>query len=295
MTGQSTIGDMYQTHSTLRTPLDETRLWRYMDLSEFLCLLRENRLYFAKLEELSDKWEGAWPASFIMELEHSQEFKRLIEDGVGRKKALEYVGNARQDRQGGFVVNCWHQNEVESVAMWKLYTSGDDGVAVQTTVGRLKSCLAQEARDFFIVEVEYADHDGQETPLSSDVLVPLATKKKTFRHESEVRVILDRGSLTGLQLAAFVSGTTLQGEALAINAITLIEKIVVAPTYPPWAITSLRSHVQQKGIRVRVETSDLLNLPDPNRMYRSLLMSGPERPQRSAGDEGVDKVRGEKG
>lgn len=65
-------------------------------------------------------------------------------------------------------------------------------------------------------------------------------------------------------------------EFRGLKTATLIEKIVAAPTYPPWALGSLRSQVQQKGIAVKVETSDLLKLPDPDRMYRNLRMSAVE-------------------
>jgi hypothetical protein len=42
-------------------------------------------------------------------------------------------------------VNCWHENEVESVAMWKLYTHGKDVVAIQTKLSNLKSVYQRNA------------------------------------------------------------------------------------------------------------------------------------------------------
>jgi len=35
-------------------------------------------------------------------------------------------------------VNPWHKNEFESAAMWKLYLKSEEGVAIRTTVERLK-------------------------------------------------------------------------------------------------------------------------------------------------------------
>jgi hypothetical protein len=31
------------------------------------------------------------------------------------------------------LVNCWHQNEFESEAMWRLYSENHKGIAIQTT------------------------------------------------------------------------------------------------------------------------------------------------------------------
>ena len=30
------------------------------------------------------------------------------------------------------LINCWHEHDVESEAMWRLYSSSGDGVAVRT-------------------------------------------------------------------------------------------------------------------------------------------------------------------
>src|ERR1035441_4800903 len=78
--------------------------------------------------------------------------------------------------------------------MWKLYTSGIDGVAIQTTVSRLKASLALEPRDLFIAKVQYIDHEAEQVsePIEADVLTPIITKRRSYRHEQEVRVILDR-------------------------------------------------------------------------------------------------------
>ena len=34
------------------------------------------------------------------------------------------------------LVNCWHQNEFESEAMWRLYSENNKGIAIQTTLQR---------------------------------------------------------------------------------------------------------------------------------------------------------------
>ncbi len=56
-------------------------------------------------------------------------------------------------------VNCWHRNKLESIAMWKLYTHGNDGVAIQSTVRRLKDSIeASPRRNFVIGSVNYSAH-----------------------------------------------------------------------------------------------------------------------------------------
>ena len=35
-------------------------------------------------------------------------------------------------------ISCWHENQYESAAMWQLYNPSNDGIAIQTTFGKLK-------------------------------------------------------------------------------------------------------------------------------------------------------------
>jgi hypothetical protein len=253
---------MYREYPLLATPADDKKLWRYMDLSQFLWLLYRKSLYFSELGEFTDKWEGALPKISEARLRENSDYKSLIDAGVSEAYARHTVERSQKERQVGYAVNCWHMNEVESIAMWKLYTAGNDGIAIQTTVGRLKACLQKEKRDIFIVEVQYRDHEEGPFAESHDPLVPLMTKRRSYMHEREVRIILDKAPGQGfyeITLANYASGTS-GSEPLSVDLETLIERIVAAPTYPQWAVGSLRW--QLLGTRLpKIETSDLLKLP----------------------------------
>jgi hypothetical protein len=149
------------------TPPDDVKLWRYLNLSSFLTLISQQSLYFPSLSEFEDRWEGVMPTSLTKFIKSqptgAHRLHRLMKGQIGR-----------------FRVNCWHRNEVESVAMWKLYTRGIDGVAVQTTIGRLKNSLEGI---FGIGSVVYQDHKSADSDVSA-----LLLKRRSFAHESEVRV-----------------------------------------------------------------------------------------------------------
>ncbi len=44
---------------------DQTEIWRYLDLYRFLALLSQGALYFSRLDELDDKWEGSAPRTSL--------------------------------------------------------------------------------------------------------------------------------------------------------------------------------------------------------------------------------------
>jgi hypothetical protein len=246
-------------------PRDEEKLWRYMDLSQFIYLLNESCLYFSKLREFDDKWEGFFPNA-MNELMKENPIFQYTKPFTNEKQALEMVRTYFKQQQHCYGVNCWHLNEVESVAMWKLYTSGIDGVAIQTTVSRLKASLSLEPRDLFIAKVRYIDHEAENIPepIVPDVLTPLITKRRSYRHEREVRVILDRRPKDDSRADiedGMMLGIEFLGESLHVDITKLIERIVVAEKFPWWAIDSLQNAVAASGIQLEIERSDLLKTP----------------------------------
>jgi hypothetical protein len=89
--------------------LDDAILWRYLDLPKFLHLIQTGKLYFARLTDFEDLYEGYRP----------------IFNYLGRQANPE---RQRTDtRRLNVVVNCWCWNEKENAAMW-------------TTFGRASSC-----------------------------------------------------------------------------------------------------------------------------------------------------------
>jgi len=69
---------VYQPHASLNTPGDDVKLWRYMDLSRFLHLLSEREVYFSKLREFEDKWEGVVPNSLLEAIKSDPLYLEMI-------------------------------------------------------------------------------------------------------------------------------------------------------------------------------------------------------------------------
>jgi hypothetical protein len=109
-------------------PVDaDDPLWRYMDVSKFLALLASSQLPLIRVDKLGDQYEG-----FVAALPKQDYAGRIL-----GKKELEHDCEVRKNAKRArthFYASCWHGNEEESDAMWKLYLKGD-GLAIQTTCG----------------------------------------------------------------------------------------------------------------------------------------------------------------
>jgi hypothetical protein len=116
----------YLEHPQIESPDDDLVIWRYMDLPKFLLMIEQRGLYFALLTEFEDKWEGV--------------IGRDLTTGVQTafRSASGNVIGLYQEFFKNLAINCWYSGKDESVAMWKLYTTSEYGVAIRSTVRDLK-------------------------------------------------------------------------------------------------------------------------------------------------------------
>jgi hypothetical protein len=254
----------------LTSVLGDAKLWRYMNLSQFLWLLSERSLYFAPLADFEDKWEGTPPSQSLEAFRHEQVARGQDLGATANASAIGnfYVTSARnQLRKVGeaYRVICWHESNVESVAMWKLYTRGNDGVAIQTTVARMESCLS--SLSFVGVgRVDYSGHEPDQEGERPKGLPLSLLKRRSFAHEQEVRVFMhnfDRPDLAKFWDKEFSEGKKEPpGGVVKVDIGHLIERIIASPDYPAWAVPGLQAIVTAAGVNVQVESSDLLKLPE---------------------------------
>ena len=131
---------------------DSKKIWRYMDFTKFVNLLDTESLFFCRADSFEDKWEGTFPKEMIEKFNSTE---KSIPSDDGNKYSLcewQIVKEARSH-----LINCWHVNDYESDAMWKLYSSNRQSIAIQSTIGRLKRCFNKIAERIWIGEVEYVD------------------------------------------------------------------------------------------------------------------------------------------
>jgi hypothetical protein len=148
------------------------KIWRYMDLAKFTWMLENKALFFANFKTFDDPFEGRFPKETNM----SEYIAKQIEASIHDHETF---------------INCWHMNEAESVAMWKLYSDLElsEGVAIQSTYKNLRECLStpKEKDDIKIGVVKYSNVAKFKY---ISVFHPFIYKRKSFDYEREIRAIL---------------------------------------------------------------------------------------------------------
>ncbi|MEP7095655.1 MAG: hypothetical protein ABI793_16450, partial [Flavobacterium sp.] len=139
-------------------------------------------------------------------------------------------------------------NEYESFAMWQIFTQNSEGLAIQSTIGRLQKALKPEKNfDQYIGEVNYIDYKKEYIPFD-DSFFPFLFKRKSFQYEREVRIITDTSkSIIKLN----------DGLKINVDINQLIEKIYIHPKSENWYKKLIIELVERLGFGIEIEKSDL--------------------------------------
>jgi hypothetical protein len=141
---------MISLHHAFTQPTDTgVHLWRYMDLSKFIAILQQKRLYFAAVDNLGDPFEGSLPKPTADLCQYTlsnrltdprlSNFKDWPESRI--KDHFRQISDQRRALRENVYVSCWHMNDCESAAMWSLYSKSYDSICIQTTFAELASAL----------------------------------------------------------------------------------------------------------------------------------------------------------
>jgi hypothetical protein len=227
---------MYKKNDNIKLPEDsDTIVWKYLDLSKFLDLLMSRKLFMSRSDKFEDQYEGTFSEPTY------EEIKKLSENNP---EFLDYYKSHREK----VVVSSWHINEYESFAMWQIFTQNNEGLAIQSTIGRIQKALKPEINySQFIGEVNYIDYKKEYIPFD-DMFFPFMFKRKSFQYEREVRIISDL-SENNIKIN--------DGLKIDVDINQLIEKIYIHPKSENWYKKLVIELVSKLDYTIEIEKSDL--------------------------------------
>lgn len=155
-----------------------SRVWRYMSFAKFVWMLQMKQLWLSNAKFLGDNWEIMPDSSQINDIINGKPASMSAEDALAAIKDI--ITTYRKNT----FISCWNVSEHESNALWRIYCPTFEGVAIQTTLDRLKrSVMPLEVR-----EVTYSPENRFSNP--EDIAKLVTQKRPMFAYEQEVRVIL---------------------------------------------------------------------------------------------------------
>ncbi|MDE2867187.1 MAG: hypothetical protein OXN91_00945 [Chloroflexota bacterium] len=235
---------MYKAHDSFETPPQGASLWKYFDFTKFVSLLEKKALFFSKAANFPDHFEGSYPTGNL--------------ELVSEEHRPQVQAHARSFGQNLFV-NCWHMNDFESEAMWKVYSAWDRGIAIRTTVGNLATSLTCEA-DVYIGAVNYVDFSTERID-EGNVFLPHLTKRTSFEYEREVRAVTLNAVPDDTEWLGKSAEWIQTGIYYSVDTNALIGEVFISPESEDWFVDLVRAVVSRYGVDARVKRSGLADAP----------------------------------
>jgi hypothetical protein len=185
--------------------MDNPTIWRYLDFTKYVDLVSTGELFFCRSDCVGDPFEGSYPEKHLER--RMEEIRHTARDFAAEASMYVIAGS---DYRKYVFLNCWHMNEYESAALWRLYLKSDEGIAIQTTRDRLSSAFLGGQDAVWSVPLHYIDYVNDDPPIPTR-MAPFRYKRKSFEHEKEIRAIVYAGALSK------------------------ISPVVLARSSPPWS------------------------------------------------------------
>jgi hypothetical protein len=231
---------------------DQIGVWRYLTLPKFIDLLHSKTLFFTRADLLraGDKSEGASltnmgraAVKLLEELAAKNiEPPELVQSGLTVSQMFESMTNidkAHEQMLKSKFVNCWHMNEHENFAMWRIY-SEPFGVCIRSTYDSLVNSFNddeygfyQKANKVYVGEVRYVDWDSYVIPRDNGFW-PLMHKKREFGYERELRCIVWDFKKSVVKVR--------------VDLERLVHKVYINPYTPPWFHQVIASLCSKYGL-----------------------------------------------
>jgi hypothetical protein len=225
----------------IETPDNNQKIWRYMDFSKYVDMLITNTLYFTRADKLEDPYDCSGMQFF------GEQYKQL--SSAYPDEVKERTCQVNTFERLFVYLNCWHMNDVESAALWRLYSENKyETIAIQTTFGKLKSEIENKwSRDGgpHITKVKYDIENAGEpigNPPEGRLFSALSRaniiyKRKSFEHEQELRAFIYQGFDKEIKEKCLRNEAHLEKlmkerdefKRIPIDVVKLIEKVYVSP------------------------------------------------------------------
>jgi hypothetical protein len=251
--------DLQETqHPSFRLPTNkDISIWRYMDLGKYLSMLDRRSLFLARASLLGDPFEGA-PTKLMVAQRNYIIANRATDPNLAAYRdvpeaALNW-GNIFKGLVESYFISCWHMNEHESEAMWKLYSTSNEAVCIRSTYRRLRQCLPRSIK---IGEVNYINYGTQGFSVENGFNF-ITHKRMSFSHERELRAILwERAS----DAQSYKAQIRTSGLNVELDLPALIERVYVSPTAAPWLGELVGAMTKKCGYAFPVSQSSLAEAP----------------------------------
>lgn len=241
-------------------PEESVELARYMDITKFLSLLKDEQLFFCRLDKLEDRFEGTLPK--ISRKEFFEFYRHL------RTKKISYASMTDEEIENTVnknfefrkkikslnCISCWNEFKGESYALWKVYSDLDQGIMIKSSFNRVINAFENSKENIYCSNVRYIDHDKDLIDIGN-VMAPIVHKHKAYSYENEIRLIHEVSSVRWKH--DWENEKYENGVKINVNLHELISEIVISPYSSDWFFDLIEDILNKYSIKCKLTSSKL--------------------------------------
>ncbi len=244
---------MYKESHMFHTPENNIVVWRYIDFTKFVDLLTSSKLFFCRSDNFDDPFEG------ILQLKDYEQTRDMFKLETLTKKF--------------YFINCWHINNHQSDAMWRIFLNTNNGIAIKTTVGNIIKSFEKSDDDVYIGKVYYKDFE--QVTFNDLMFEPqniifngrggsvsqFNYKRISFEHEKELRLFhIDMPIPHAIK--GGIPRDPLSHKHINVNLNELIQEIVIAPFADIWFEEMVERLLNNLNLNFKIVKSNLYKLKE---------------------------------
>ncbi|MBR9773461.1 MAG: hypothetical protein GYB55_00060 [Cytophagales bacterium] len=237
-------------------PEETVELARYVDITKFLSLLKDEQLFFCRLDNQEDKFEGTFPK--ISKKEFGDFYRNLSDTGFFNnpmteeeiEKEINEDFEFRKKLKALYCVNCWNEFKGESYALWKIYSDLNQGIMIKSSFKRIINALKESKEKVYCSKVKYIDYDTDSIDIGN-TMSPVVHKHKAYSYENEIRLIHEVSNI-GWENEKYKNGIKVN-----VNLVKLIDEIVISPFAPEWFSDLIRDILDKYSLNFKLIDSKL--------------------------------------
>lgn len=243
------------------TTLDtSTPLWRYFKVQWFEAMILNRGIYLSRQDRLGDPFEGSFPEDYTRPKKDGWGIGPWGEAPWGSPNPTYQLKKFSAFERNLMYICCFCNKDHESTLMWNGYSDANQGIAIQTTVGKLMRSIKDSiTNEIYINKVRYADFENEQFDRNLDLISLFSLKKIEFADECEVRIIIKNEPR--------VPSLSERGGYIKINPAELIEEIVLFPEIgkdqkDQIMLSNVKKFLERNGLKIPIRYSKLTK--DPN-------------------------------
>lgn len=231
-------------HPCFNQPDNDVFVWRYFELDKFIDLLISGQLNFARADQFEDPYEGC----LSLQNYNPEIIKHLLSQipPDNKMKIITQLDNLPLHAKYTSYISCWHMNNFESMAMWKLYSKTKNSIAIKCRYSKLISVLPKRV---YVGLVHYYDYENDILPMNN-LFYYVMSKRKEYMYEQEIRAVYSVPEIKNEKHFK-----------IPVNLNQLIDTVYISPSCSSYFEQVVRDIILKYGYSFQITKSELLRTP----------------------------------